>query len=287
MVKEGGAEEEVECGFGDVATVWDGEVAGMAEGLARTQRERKVLILADSKAAIAAVRKAGKTGKARSSHLKKVVDEIGVRGPGMVKLGWVKTHMGILRNEAADVLAKNASEGVPRKMDAWGGYKSLGQAAEEKVSGGGWKRGRGYWQGDGMATEGSNQLLSAARRKGHGEVVGKGDWTGRRGWVPKMWGGRANSGHIVFRCGKARGVRDERGRGRSEWASENGMRWGSWDALASKKWVRMEESGRVDDEGRPILERVDLMEAFRFIYIDGPSSSTSPSTMSTWAQSSH
>ena len=28
----------------------------------------------------------------------------------------------------------------------------------------------------------------------------------------------------------------------------------SWDALASKKWVRMEESGRVDDEGRPILE---------------------------------
>ena len=34
------------------------------------------------------------------------------------------------------------------------------------------------------------------------------------------------------------------------------------DALASKKWVRMEDSGRVDDEGRPILERVDLMEAF-------------------------
>ena len=40
------------------------------------------------------------------------------------------------------------------------------------------------------------------------------------------------------------------------------MRWDSWDALASKKWVRMEDSGRVDDEGRPILERVDLMEAF-------------------------
>ena len=40
------------------------------------------------------------------------------------------------------------------------------------------------------------------------------------------------------------------------------MRWDSWDALASKNWVRMEESGRVDDEGRPILERVDLMEAF-------------------------
>ena len=60
----------------------------------------------------------------------------------------------------------------------------------------------------------------------------------------------------MFRCGKVRRVRDERRRGRREWASENGIRWDSWDALASKKWLRMEESGRVDDE------RVDLMEAF-------------------------
>ena len=36
----------------------------------------------------------------------------------------------------------------------------------------------------------------------------------------------------------------------------------SWDTLESKKWVRMEDSGHVDNEGRPILERVDLMEAF-------------------------
>ena len=66
--------------------------------------------------------------------------------------------------------------------------------------------------------------------------------------------------HIVFRCRKVRRVKDERGR--RAWARENGMRWDSWEALASKKWVRMEDSGRVDDEGRPILERVDLMEAF-------------------------
>ena len=39
------------------------------------------------------------------------------------------------------------------------------------------------------------------------------------------------------------------------------MRWDSWDALASRKWVRMEDSGRVDDEGRPILEGVDLFLA--------------------------
>ena len=63
-------------GIWGVATVWDGEVAGMVGGLARTHRERKFQILADSKEAITAVRKAGRTGKARLSHLKKVVDDI-------------------------------------------------------------------------------------------------------------------------------------------------------------------------------------------------------------------
>ena len=52
-----GAKEEAECGIGGVATVWDGEAAGMARGLDRVRREKKVLILADSKAVIAAVRK--------------------------------------------------------------------------------------------------------------------------------------------------------------------------------------------------------------------------------------
>ena len=73
--------------MGNIATVWGGEVASMAEGLARTQREKKALILADSKAAIAAVKKAGRTGKARPSHLKKVVDESPRSGDGEVGMG--------------------------------------------------------------------------------------------------------------------------------------------------------------------------------------------------------
>ena len=56
--------------------MWDGEVAGMAEGLASLPHDgRKLLILADSKkAAISAVKRAGRMGKARSRHLEKVVN---------------------------------------------------------------------------------------------------------------------------------------------------------------------------------------------------------------------
>ena len=35
VVQSGGNEEEVEAGVGDIATVWDGEIVGKAQGLAR------------------------------------------------------------------------------------------------------------------------------------------------------------------------------------------------------------------------------------------------------------
>ena len=94
----------LEGGMASVELVpWDGEVPGMAEGLAGIpENVRGVLILADSKAAIAVV---GRMGKASSRHLKKVVHEIaerveggGVEGGGVVKVGWVKAHTG---NKAA------------------------------------------------------------------------------------------------------------------------------------------------------------------------------------------
>ena len=112
----------------------------MAEGLARAP-QGKVLILADSKAAIAAVRKAGKMGKARSHHLRKVVDEIAARGGGSVKLGWVKSHIGILRNEVADVMAKEAAEGVsPDQHEQWmsgGGIRQWARRRRRRV----WRKG--------------------------------------------------------------------------------------------------------------------------------------------------
>ena len=57
----------VRVGF--LATVWDGEVAGLQRGLMAAGEHSQVLLLADLKAAIQAVLKAGKTGKARTRAL--------------------------------------------------------------------------------------------------------------------------------------------------------------------------------------------------------------------------
>ena len=66
--------------------------------------------------------------------------------------------------------------------------------------------------------------------------------------------------HIVFRCRKVERVKDKEGR--KELVREVGVRWDSWEALALKRWLRMACSGQVDDEGRPILKKVDLVEEF-------------------------
>ena len=54
---------------GRMATVWDGEVAGLERGLKAIDQGSRVLLLADSKAAIQAVQKAGRTGRARTRNI--------------------------------------------------------------------------------------------------------------------------------------------------------------------------------------------------------------------------
>ena len=72
------------------------------------------LILSDSQAAIAAVKKAGQTGKARTRDLRRIIQQIQRRqdnlGPGAVRFGWVKLHIGIVGNEKADEQAKLGTE---------------------------------------------------------------------------------------------------------------------------------------------------------------------------------
>ena len=46
-------------------------------------------------------------------------------------------------------------------------------------------------------------------------------------------------------------MKDERGR--KDRARENGMRWDSWDALASKKWVIVRKVSVVGSGGAHVL----------------------------------
>lgn len=62
-----------------MATVWDGAVAGFKGALKKAPETEKILILSGSQAAIAATRRAGRRGKARTRDLKWVVEEIGRR----------------------------------------------------------------------------------------------------------------------------------------------------------------------------------------------------------------
>ena len=77
--------------------------------------------------------------------------------------------------------------------------------------------------------------------------------------VRDVGGGRYTGSHFVL-VHEIKRIKDTEGRGRREWVRENGLRWESWDAVASKNWVGMENTGRVADEGKAVFERVGLME---------------------------
>jgi len=70
-----------------VATVWDGEVCGVRGALEYALSDSNVLILSDSQAAIAVVEKAGRTGRARTADLTRVMMDIKER----------QTRLGIMR----------------------------------------------------------------------------------------------------------------------------------------------------------------------------------------------
>lgn len=64
------------AGVGRVATVWGGEVCGMRGALEGAPEDSNILILSDSQAAIAAVRKAGRRGKTGTADLRRVIMDV-------------------------------------------------------------------------------------------------------------------------------------------------------------------------------------------------------------------
>ena len=64
---------------GSIATVWDGEGAGIRQALRMTP-EVDLLVLSDSTAALQAIVRAARSGRGRTRDLVEVVDELGRRG---------------------------------------------------------------------------------------------------------------------------------------------------------------------------------------------------------------
>ena len=95
-------------------TALDCEIAGIRDALERCMPDSKILVLSDSKAAIAALVTAGKTGKARTHDVARAIEAIRERqerlGEDAVVISWVKAHIGIVGNEMADAVAKLGAE---------------------------------------------------------------------------------------------------------------------------------------------------------------------------------
>ena len=111
---------------GTVATVWDGEIAGMRLAL-ESLPVVPVLLLSDYQAAISAVFNTAADGWAPTVNLKAVVDAVVEwdRSGVPIHLAWVKAHVGIRGNETADQMAKKGCRAIGDPQVMEGGVRTL------------------------------------------------------------------------------------------------------------------------------------------------------------------
>ena len=230
---------------GSIATVWDGEVAGIRQAL-RMAPEVDMLVLSDSTAALQAIVRAAHSGRGRTRDLVEVVDEVGRRGRlGLsTQFGWVKAHAGIGGNERADLMAKvggresllpQVTEGGVRAY--WKGVRS-GERAQ-----------RGLGSGRVVRWDRRAVLRYTHMRVGKGDV---GEWRrviGAEDTLCRLCGVEEETGtHLVFGCEESYGLRP--------------WNWASWEEMDDKKrWQYT-----VEGEGGKVMVR-DKVEDF-FVALD-------------------
>ena len=230
---------------GTIATVWDGEVAGIRQAL-RMASEVDLLVLLDSTAALQAIVRAAHNGRGRTRDLVEVVDEVGRRGLlGLsTQFGWVKAHAGIGGNERADLMAKagcresllpQVTEGGVRAY--WKGIRS-GERAQ-----------RGLGSGRLVRWDRRAVLRYTHMRVGKGDV---GEWRrviGNEGTQYRLCGVEEETGtHLVFGCEESYGLRP--------------WNWASWEEMDDKeKWQYT-----VEGEGGKLMV-LDKVEDF-FVALD-------------------
>ena len=229
--------------LGKLATVWDGEVCGVRGALEDAPSETNVLILSDSQAAIAAVKKAGHSGKARTRDLKVVMSEIKERqtrlGPNAVSFGWVKAHNEVHGNEEADRLAKEATNSYPEDPQITeGGLKQAWRKMREEE-----RRVKGTGMGRVVKWNRKARVAYVQCRTGKGNL---------QAWRHKI--GKAENSECrkckrYAETGKYVALVCTHG-------EDIGRRWSTWEDMDDRaRWARKEK----DEEG---FYTVDLVETF-------------------------
>ncbi|KAF8459733.1 hypothetical protein BDZ91DRAFT_799654 [Kalaharituber pfeilii] len=200
----------------------------MRGALEAVDGSEKVLLLADSQAAISAVQKAGKTGKARTADLARVIELIAerqqrLREADAVKLAWVKAHVGIEGNEKADELAKEGA-----KCMRYDGQATEGGLRQELVRKRKEERERaGFGKGK-FAKWGRRALTNYTwLRTGKGGAMWRRMVSGEE--VQCTCGEAWSAEHVVFRCTELE---------RPQRKDKDGahVTWQSWEDLEEKGW---------------------------------------------------
>jgi len=189
------------------------------------------------------VKKAGRTGRARTRDLKVVMERIRERqsrlGPNAVSLGWVKAHNELHGNEEADRLAKEATNLYPEDPQITeGGLKQMWKRMREEE-----RRVKGTGMGRVVKWNRKARVAYVQCRTGKGNLqawcykVGKTDDPECR-----KCGRYAETGkHVALVCTHGEDI---------------GRRWSTWEDMDDRaRWARKEK----DEKG---FYTVDLVETF-------------------------